>query len=90
MPNSVEDVRFRIERVREKEGVSEPVLEGVVLPLPLLLPAWVLGSSFPSKWTGLGEEESGGEADVRRMLKGRRGIGRMSGGEVDIVCGWRC
>lgn len=71
MPNSVEDVRFMIERVRLKEGVSAP-------PLLALASKW-LGLAGSAVETGV-DGSFGGVALVIFKSNGRRGIGRRIGG----------
>ena len=74
IPKSVEEVRFIIERVRLKFGVSAPPLEATRLPL--------LGLSS-RQFGGLdrreGVEGSESEGGVG-VSNGRLGMGRMMGG----------
>jgi hypothetical protein len=76
MPNSVDDVRFRIDRVREYDGVSVPLL-------PPLTSRWPGLDNSPG---GLGfVEVSGGVALVRLRSNGRRGVGRRIGGPSEGI-----
>lgn len=71
MPNSVEDVRFIIERVRLKDGVSAPLLLA-------LASRWfeLAGSAAEAGVDG----SFGGVAPVIFKSNGRRGVGRSIGG----------
>jgi hypothetical protein len=71
MPNNVEDVRFMIERVRLKEGVSAP-------PLLPRAPKW-FGLAGSAADAG-GDGSFGGVALVIFKSNGRRGVGRSIGG----------
>jgi hypothetical protein len=76
MPKRVEEVRFRIERVRLKEGVSAP-------PLFALASKWcgLAGSGAEGGVHG----SLGGVALVTFKSNGRRGVGCSKGGPSEDI-----